>query len=199
MLKVGICGTSGAGKGYVCEKFKKYGAVHIDTDKVYREIAVPGSACLSEIKAFFGNEVINKDGTLNRVELSKKVFDSKNPAHLQILNKITHKHINKRVIELIEENEKKGKKIVLIDVPLMFESEFNKMCDVVICVTADYETKIQRIMKRDKITREKAEKRLRSQMSDDELRKLSDYEIVNDSKRDVTAQVSDLAKKLFKV
>ncbi|MBR6253113.1 MAG: dephospho-CoA kinase, partial [Clostridia bacterium] len=112
---------------------------------------------------------------------------------------ITHKHINKRVIELIEENEKKGKKIVLIDVPLMFESEFNKMCDVVICVTADYETKIQRIMKRDKITREKAEKRLRSQMSDDELRKLSDYEIVNDSKRDVTAQVSDLAKKLFKV
>ena len=71
MLKIGVCGSSGSGKGYICSMFQKFGAVHIDTDKVYSEIAVPGSACLAEIKAFFGDEVLNSDNTLNREKLSK--------------------------------------------------------------------------------------------------------------------------------
>lgn len=181
MIKIGLCGSSGSGKGYVCKKFKAYGVEYIDTDKVYRDIAVGGSECVNELCSYFGEGILSEDGTLNRKELSKRVFEGDNAAeHLKVLNEITHKYIRYETVRILEENESKGVIATIIDAPVLFESGFDDMCDVTVCVTAPTELKIKRILKRDNIPLEKAKARLQSQLPDSILREKCDYEIIND-------------------
>ena len=109
MITIGLCGTSGSGKGYVCEKFKEHNIEYIDTDKVYSKIAVPESECLKEICMFFGDDVLNDDGTLNKRRLSSRVFEGENAAQrLKLLNRITHKYIRDKVEATLEKYSKKG-------------------------------------------------------------------------------------------
>ncbi len=192
MRKIGICGSSGSGKGYVCSVFKKYGIAHIDTDLVYREkTAVPNSPCLNELVLAFSNTILNSDGTLNKSELAKIVFESENKdAKRALLNQITHKHIKIDTENIISELEKQNIKAVLIDAPLLFESGFDKMCDFTVCVTANDEIKLERIIQRDKIPKEKALARLVTQLSDSELVMRCDYEIKNDASSDIQKQVA---------
>lgn len=181
MIKIGLCGSSGSGKGYVSKKFKAYGVEYIDTDKVYRDIAVGGSDCVNELCSYFGEGIISEDGTLDRKELSRRVFEGDNAsAHLKVLNEITHKYIRYETVRILEENESKGVIATIIDAPVLFESGFDDMCDVTVCVTAPTELKIKRILKRDNIPLEKAKARLQSQLPDEILREKCDYEIVND-------------------
>ena len=193
MLKIGLCGSSGAGKGYTCEIFKELGLEYIDTDKVYVKIATKGSDCVNELCMFFGDEILNEDGTLNRKKLSQTVFESPNASqHLKVLNTVTHKYIKETVLKMLDKFEKRGVKATVIDAPVLFESGFNTMCDVTMCITAPLEMKIERIMSRDRITYKKAVARLESQLPDETLRSLCDYEIVNDGKRDVKSQIEDI-------
>ena len=181
MIKIGLCGSSGSGKGYVSKKFKAYGVEYIDTDKVYRDIAVDGSDCVNELSSYFGEGILSEDGTLDRKELSKRVFEGDNASvHLKMLNEITHKYIKIETERILEENESKGVIATIIDAPVLFESGFDDMCDVTVCVTAPIELKIKRILKRDNIPLEKAKARLQSQLPDEILREKCDYEIVND-------------------
>ncbi len=190
MIVIGLCGSSGSGKGYVCGVFKEYGVEYIDTDKVYLEIAVSGSPCVKELCRFFGDEILNGDGSLNRRELSKRVFEGDNAAqHLKMLNRITHKYIRQKVVSTLEQFRESGVKAAIIDAPVLFESGFNDLCDVTVCVTAPREIKLDRILKRDKITRHKAEARIDSQLADSRLRELCNYEIVNDGTKDLDGEI----------
>lgn len=190
MTVIGLCGSSGSGKGYVCGVFKKYGVEYIDTDKVYLEIAVSGSPCVAELCRFFGDEILNADGSLNRRELSKRVFEGDNAAqHLKMLNRISHKYIRQNVVATLEKLREAGVKATIIDAPVLFESGFNDLCNVTVCVTAPKEIKLERILKRDKITRHKAEARIDSQLADSRLRELCDYEIVNDGTTDLDNEI----------
>ena len=197
MIKIGICGSSGSGKGYVCKLLSTYGYKWIDTDRVYRDLATPKSECVKELKEYFGVSILNPDGSLNRKELSKSVFEGESSKErLNMLNKITHFHIRKETERIIKESEQNGYKGVLIDAPVLFESGFDKMCDVTLCVTAPQETKLQRIMSRDGITYEKASARISNQLTDSELRERCDYEIDNSAIANVEAQISDLVARL---
>ena len=109
MIKIGLCGSSGAGKGHVSSIFKKHGVEYIDTDGTYTKIAVPHSACLDEIRTFFGDEILNPDGTLNKINLAKRVFEGENSSQrLKLLNRITHKYIRHDVEKTLADLEKKG-------------------------------------------------------------------------------------------
>ena len=198
MLTIGLCGSSGSGKGYVSEKMKKYGVFCIDTDKLYAtKIVAKGSPCLNELCMFFGKSILNPDGTLNRPYLSAKVFEGENASqHLKVLNTVTHKHIRKDVEATIAQNRENGLKATLIDAPVLFESGFDNLCDVTICVTAPTNLKLERIVKRDKIERSKAQARLQSQFPDDRLRELCTYEIINDGKTDLDEQIDKIVKEL---
>ncbi|MBR7100923.1 MAG: dephospho-CoA kinase [Clostridia bacterium] len=190
MIVIGLCGSSGSGKGYVCDIFKKYGVEYIDTDKVYQKIAVGGSPCVRELCNFFGDEIINSDGSLNRKMLSKRVFEGDNAAqHLKMLNRITHKYIREDVVRILSEFERSGVKAAIIDAPVLFESGFDSLCHVTVCVTAPRDLKLQRILERDKITRHKAEARIDSQLPDIRLRELCDYEIVNDGESNLDGEI----------
>ena len=195
MIKIGLCGSSGAGKGHVSSIFKKHDVEYIDTDNTYMKIATPHSPCLNEICTFFGDEILNPDGTLNKTSLAKRVFEGENSSQrLKLLNRITHKYIRHDVERTMAELEKKGCPAVIIDAPVLFESGFDELCDVTVCVTAPTELKIQRIIKRDKISEKKAIARIESQLPDERLRELCDYEIKNDGKSDLKEQVSTVLR-----
>ena len=200
MIKIGICGSSGSGKGYVCKQFSTYGYKWIDTDRVYRDLATPKSQCVKELKEYFGTSILNPDGSLNRKALSKSVFEGENSKErLNQLNKITHFHIQKETERIMQESEENGYKGVLVDAPVLFESGFDKMCDITICVTAPTELKLQRIINRDGIPYEKALARINNQLNDDELRAKCNYEIKNSSKDDVEKQILAILSKIEKL
>ena len=197
MLILGLCGSSGSGKGYTCQIFEKHGVKWIDTDRVYKDLTGPGAPCTNELKDFFGNTVINDDGSLNRKELSRIVFQGQNSlANREKLNEISHYHIRKETEALISKYANEGFKAVIIDAPVLFESGFDKMCSATICVTAPYELKVERIMARDAITEEMAKARLSCQLSDERLRELCDYEIVNSNGFDLEEQVIAILQSL---
>ncbi len=200
MIKVGICGSSGSGKGFVCKAFSTHGFKWIDTDKVYRDLAIPKSQCVAELKEYFGIGILNSDGSLNRKELSKIVFEGENSRQkLEKLNEITHFHIRKETEKIINESKKNGYRGVLIDAPVLFESKFNELCDVTVCVTAPLELKLERIINRDDITMEKALARIGNQISDEDLREKCNYEIDNSENADIEIQIqmilADLERK----
>ena len=197
MIKIGICGSSGSGKGYVCKLFSTYGYKWIDTDRVYRDLATPKSECVKELKEYFGTSILNPDGSLNRKELSKSVFEGENSKErLNQLNKITHFYIQRETERIIKESEQNGYKGVLVDAPVLFESGFYILCDVTICVTAPLNTKLQRIISRDGITYEKALARVSNQLTDDELRAKCTYEIDNSGSKSVEAQIAEIISNL---
>lgn len=198
---IGLCGRSGAGKTTVCKAFEKYGIKSVDTDKVYRELTLPKedgtpSALVSSLACEFGGGIVNTDGSLNRGKLAAIVFGNGNEERLCRLNGITHWQILARTEEIIKMYAAKGAKGVIVDAPALFESGFDKKCDLIICVSAPDEILENRIIKRDSVNADDARKRLSSQMPEDELRRRSDFVIVNDGKTDIDEETYRVAELL---
>lgn len=191
-MLVGLCGRSGSGKGYIAAMFADRGVPSVDTDAVYREMTGPAdvlSPCMRELTERFGTKILTPEKALDRAVMRSLVFwDGTNDReacqeNLTALNRITHRHILEETERIAAEYEKNGADIVLIDAPVLYESGFDARCTAVVCVTAPEEVRIARIMKRDGIDREAAEKRLRSQMSAEALMEKADYVIENDADR----------------
>ena len=182
MVKViGLCGGSGSGKGTVCAVLLERGIPTIDTDAVYRELTASDSECMQELVAEFGEGVAFGDGSLNRPLLRDIVFSGDGASQrLSRLNEITHRHILGEARRRIAEYARGGTAAVTVDAPVLYESGFDRECDAVVAVLADREVRIQRIVARDGISREAAQRRIDSQISDEELRRRADYIIVND-------------------
>lgn len=177
MLVIGLTGGTGSGKGTVCQKFLKYGIKSIDTDQTARQVCAAGTPCLNELVENFGPSILNADQTLNRQALAAIAFSDKEK-HLT-LNKITHKYILAEVRRQIEEETKNSAKAIIVDAPLLFESNFDKECDIIIAVTSSAETRIQRIIKRDNISFETAKLRLSKQGNDEFYTSRADFVITN--------------------
>jgi len=182
LITVGLTGSSGSGKGYAGELFEKYGIKCLDTDKVSRIVCGKGQLCLEELKQNFGKEIIASDGSLDRKKMFNIAFS--NSEKYALLNSITHKHILNYCRNYISERKREGDIAVIIDAPLLFESGFYHECDMIISVVSDTETKINRIMKRDGLTREDAELRLSKQKNNDFYLENSDIILYNDKSRE---------------
>ena len=199
MKVIGLCGGSGSGKGMVALCFAEHGFKHIDTDAVYHRITSYLSPCVIELRDEFGDSII-KNGRLDRQELFRIVFKEDTTGLKRgRLNSITHKHILERTEKLIEQYRNEGAKAVLVDAPLLFESGFDKLCSRVICVIADENIRIERIMARDGISHDKAFVRVRSQLPSDYLIERSDYCIMNNGAVDeLRSEVASVAEKIEK-
>ena len=181
MKIIGLCGGSGSGKGSACKIFGEFGIPCIDTDAVYRELtSVPGE-CLTALQNEFGSEIITESGTLNRKKLASIVFSGEDSnTRLEKLNEITHKFILDETRRRIDNYRSMDAVAAIVDAPALFESGFDRECDVLVLVVAEKELRITRIMSRDGITRKEAEQRINSQMSDCDLITRCDYMIRND-------------------
>lgn len=178
MRIIGITGTIGSGKSTVSKILEKLGAKVIDADAIARDVVRKGEKALSEIVEFFGSEVLDTDGELNRKKMAGIVFG--NTEKLQVLNNIVHKYVKERMTKCIEEAGNAGNiDTVVIDVPIPIKDGFIDIADVIWVVTADIETRIDRVMKRNGLTREEVLKRINSQMSEEEYLKLADKIVYN--------------------
>lgn len=187
-MTVGLTGGSGTGKSSAARLFAKKNFIVIDFDKLSRKVCEKGSACLSELRAFFGDDIIADDGSLIRKKLGEIVFSDSEK--LGILNEITHKYILEEAERTMAKNRGKN---ILLDAPLLFEAELDKKCDFVVCVTAPSDKRAQRIEKRDKISAESAKKRIYSQKSDEYYTSRSDFVIRNDG------DISQFEKRTYEI
>lgn len=184
MLTIGLTGPTGAGKGTVAALLAEMGIPSIDTDRVYRELLVPPSACLTDLAARFGQEILTEDGGLDRAALAARVFAPGREAELAALNAIAHPHILGEVRRCLavygESWSKTGEPIaVLVDAPQLYESGFDGECDLICSVLAPKQDRLRRIMERDGISEDRARARMQAQRSDSFYRKAG-YLLVND-------------------
>ena len=197
MKVIGLCGGSGSGKGYCAKKIAKYGIPTIDTDAVYHSLISSKSKCLDELVLEFGVSILANDETVDRAKLRQVIFTDPERL-LPKLNEITHKHVLNVTHALLRNYEASGFGAVLVEVPLMFESGFDKSCDFVIAVVADKNARISRIINRDGIEYEYAQKRIDSQLADEILIEKSDFTIVNDGDENyLNDQIDFIIKQIF--
>lgn len=195
MKIIGLTGGSGAGKTEVCKIFLSNGIESIDTDKTAREVVMKGEPCLGELVEYFSGKILDKNGNLDRKSLAEIAFSSKEK--LESLNSITHKYIKEKIARWLTDRKKAGRSAVIIDAPLLFESGIDKSCDYIVSVVANKELRIKRILERDKISREAAEKRLENQKSDEFFIENSDFIIYNNEQAaDLFLQVKDICEKI---
>lgn len=180
MTLIGLCGRSGSGKS-VCGRFiSDMGFAVIDSDKVYHALTKSESELLKELTDFFGKGILDKNGNLDRRELSGIVFQD--DKLLLQLNKITHKHILNSIIEWAKNAASNSRgNIAVVQAPLLFESGLNKLCDINVCVLASDEHCLRRMQTRDGFSYEQAKIRLSKQKDNAFLKQNCDYVINNDS------------------
>lgn len=182
MLLIGLTGPSGAGKSTVGQLFASFGLPVLNADDIYHTLLTPPSECLSDISACFGQEILKPDGTLNRQVLASIVFND--PHELEKLNHITHSHVLRDFRRQLKKIRDDGIPAAVFDAPQLFESGANRECNIVVSVLAEEETRIQRIIARDGISRQSALDRIRAQKSDHFFRTHSDYIIENNLNTD---------------
>lgn len=199
MKTIGLCGGSGSGKGTVAACFASHGMPSIDADAVYHDITSHDSPCLRAIAARFGSEVI-RDGGLDRVALRNIVFSGDDAqAKNRELCSITHRYVLDVIRERIGEYARSGTAAVLVDAPMLFESGFNAECDLVIGVVSDENLRIARIMLRDGLRFDEAQRRIRAQLSDASLRHRCDIIIENNADIEaLSRRVNEVSKVLLR-
>lgn len=181
MKIIGLCGMSGSGKGSVGEIFRQFSIPVLDTDQLYHSlIEDANSECTKLIIEEFGETVTDEQGRIDRKILRDLVFAPDAEKKLAKLNAITHACVKAETEKWILTCKKNAVEIVCLDVPLLFESGMNEMCDIVIAVVAPKELCLSRIVQRDGITPLQAKARLDSQITSEALALMCDFVIEND-------------------
>lgn len=177
MKVIGITGGIGSGKSTVSDIIKKNNFPVIDCDEISRELTQNDDAVLSEIRRCFGASVFDDNGNLLRQDLANIVFsDSSKKESLEDI-------VVTRIFEIVQDDLSKhrslGTKLVFIDAPLLIETGLNRLCDICVLVTADIETRINRVEKRDGISRDRVLERINNQMPESEKKAVADELIDN--------------------
>jgi dephospho-CoA kinase len=187
MLKVGLTGSIAVGKSFVVSVFADLGCVTFDADRIAHQVMEPGREAYEDVVREFGREVLAEDGTIDRNKLGAIVFAD--AARRKRLNEIVHPRVIEEQNRLLAEAQAKDPDaIAIIDAALMIESGGYKRFDKLIVVFCDREKQIERLMRRNNLSREDAVQRIAAQMSSDEKRRYADYEIDTSGPFDQTRQ-----------
>ena len=163
---IGLTGGIGCGKSEAAKYLESLGAVRFDADEVSRALTAPGGEALPAIREQFGDGVFNADGTLDRAALARIVFSS--APQRRALEAILHPLVQREMMKCLDAAGEAGERVVILDVPLLFETGMDALCDETWTLYLDREMQISRIAVRDGLSREDAEARIDSQMPADE-------------------------------
>ncbi len=178
MLNVGLTGNIASGKSTVVGLFRRWGATIVDADELAREAQAPGTEVLAQIAGRFGADVLGPDGSLDRAALRAKVMGD--DAALAALNAIVHPAVRRRRDQLIEEARRRGDRLVVNDIPLLFEALDPAQFDEVVLVDAPVALRRARLRAMRGLTNDEADRMIASQMPAERKRPRSRYVIEND-------------------
>ena len=177
MLVVGLTGGIASGKSTVSRMFREAGIPVICADDLAHEVVKPGSAALDEIRRTFGEEFIGLDGALDRAAMARLVFQDNDKR--RALESIIHPRVGEEREKLLQEFAAQGHNIVIVDVPLLYESGLADSFDMIVIAYVPAEIQLQRLIARDSMSPEEARARLGAQMAIDEKKALAERVIDN--------------------
>jgi len=177
-------------------RFAALGAHVYHADEIARRALDPGAVCYRRVIAAFGPGIVKQDGTIDRKLLGEIIFA--NEEKRAALNRIVHPHVISELFALANKDlEKNERGIAVFEVPLLFESGMNESMDCNVLVFCNEESRLLRVMERDRLTREQALARMRAQMPEDEKRLLADFTLDNNGdEKNLVCQVDELYKTL---
>lgn len=186
MLNIGLTGNIASGKSTVVELFRSWGAAIIDADQLAREAQAPGTEVLAAIVRRFGGDVLTSDGALDRAALRSKVMGDDQA--LGALNGIVHPAVQRRRAQLLVEARARGDRLVINDIPLLFEALDPKDFDAVVLVDAPPAVRRARLRLLRGLTNAEADAMIAAQMPSDRKRGKSQYVIDNDGSKEALEQ-----------
>ncbi len=191
MIKVGITGGIGSGKSVVAQFFKIIDIPVFEADIEAKKIINHSAIVRSKMIINFGEDIYLPNQTINRKKLADIIFNS--PSSLQKVNSIIHPEVRKNFNEWADQQ---NSEYVVHEAAILFESGFYKMMDFMILVTAPVETRIERVIKRDNVSKEDVTARMKRQWDDPEKIKLSNLVLTNDNTELIIPQLIELDKNL---
>ena len=174
---LGLTGGIASGKSTVSAYLAQNGALIIDADLIARQVVAKKSSGLKQIVAKFGGEILTASGELDRKKLGKLFFSNKEL--LKALTDITGPLIRAEILREIEAAKKAQVKLVVLDIPLLFEAGYQTLCDKVMVVTIPSKLQLERVMKRDNLSAAEARKRIANQLPASKRNELADVLIDN--------------------
>ena len=176
MLKIAITGNIASGKSQVEAILEDFGFDVIDTDKINKNLLENDLETIEEIKKEFKNKDILDNGEISKVKLANIVFNDNNEK--QKLENILHKKILKEVESFCS---KTSKNIIFVAVPILFEAKWERHFDKILFVSANEDTRLERLIKRNNLTKKQALSRIKAQDKEENKIAKSDYVIYNNS------------------
>ncbi|TKD67893.1 dephospho-CoA kinase [Pseudalkalibacillus hwajinpoensis] len=176
-MDIGLTGGIASGKSTVADMIRNHNIPIVDADVIARQVVEPGESALEEIFLSFGSEMKAEDGGLDRKRLGSVIFNNEDKRKL--LNSILHPAIRKRMLDEVASYKKQGEPHVVLDIPLLYESELNHLVERTLLVYVDPSTQLKRLMERDGSTEQEATERIQSQMPIEKKKELADAVIDN--------------------
>ena len=190
---IGLTGGIASGKSTVSNWLISQGYPVVDADIAARKVVEPGTPALREITEAFGRDILLEDGTLDRKKLGAIIFSDEEKR--QTLNAIVHPAVREWMRQETEHAFSEGASVVIMDIPLLFESKLTHMVEETVLVYVSMETQLKRLMDRDGYSEADALARIHAQMPIDDKRKLADYIIDNNGPVSETIeQVKEIMK-----
>ena len=192
---IGLTGGIGSGKSTVSQYLAELGAAIIDADKIGHEAYRPNTETWRKLIKTFGNKILAQDNTIDRKKLGVIVFN--NPEELKRLNAIVHPLMFEMAKKRIDDCRRQGIEVVILDAPILFETNWTLLVDEVWAVVANEENVTKRAMARSGLTEEQVRSRISSQMSNEERIKRAQVVIHNDgTTEDLRKKVKELWERL---
>lgn len=177
MYQIGLTGGIASGKSSVSRLLAEWGVPIIDADAIARRVVTPGQPAWQQIVSVFGEQILQPDGTINRRLLGDIIFGDAEKRRK--LDEITHPAIWDQITDEVKQAEAAGHRVVVLDIPLLLETDWHDRVDEIWVVYADRQAQIQRLTLRDQLTQQQAESRINSQLSLEEKKQHADIVIDN--------------------
>ena len=192
-LVIGLTGGIASGKSTVSNKLKEMNITVIDADVEARLAVEKGEPAYQKIVAEFGNDILLTNEEIDRVKLGSIIFH--NADKRQLLNSIVHPEVRKRMNNQVEAAREREEQVIVLDIPLLFESKLTHMVEKTILVYVDRDIQLKRLMERNDLSLKDAKARIKSQMPLSEKVALADAVINNNGAiTDTLKQVIEVLK-----
>lgn len=191
-LTIGVTGGIGSGKTTVCKVFKLLGAPVFEADEAAKKLLDNDQQVKSGLIHLFGENIYTPNGTIDRKKLAGIIFNDK--IQLSKMNELVHPAVRKNFENWVKHHEHFP--YVIHEAAILFESGFYKIMDYTILVTAPENERIERVMKRDKVSRQKVEERINNQFPEEKKQELANLVLMNDNKNLLIPKIIEIDKKL---